>query len=131
MEKTKLEQWLLHSSIHGNHGEVYSWINPVHQGYLYNEIVGYFITYLVALYDQEHDENKKQEYLKEALKSVSCLQKNSWVSTLHDVPNTDYHFCMFYPIKSKGILLIHHIDYIISVEFLIRKLKRNVIKKPL
>jgi hypothetical protein len=70
-----IQQWLLHSSIHGNHGEVYSWVNPVHQGYLYNEIVGYFITYLVALYDQEHDENKKEEYLKEALKSVSCLQK--------------------------------------------------------
>jgi len=76
----KIVNWFFNSKIRDKNGAVYSWVNPEHEGYIYPEIIGYYIKFFSYLYSIE----KKDEYKALAVSSAdylsSILSKNGSVS---------------------------------------------------
>ena len=68
----KLISWLTCSKIVNENGGVYSWINCNKPGYVYHEIIGYYIKLLSYLYYKTSD----KIYLDKASKSVNYLYDN-------------------------------------------------------
>jgi len=65
-------KWLVNSDIIDDNGVVYSWTNPEKPGYVYMEIIGYYVKLMSYLYKNTKD----QQYLEKAIKSADYLSNN-------------------------------------------------------
>src|SRR3989338_9983048 len=95
MEKEELERftanmfkWLLSSEICSKYGAVYSWANDKKPGYVYPEIIGYYIKLLSYAYKIKKDKRFLNSALRSADYLSSHLSKNGAVGR----DNTDYAF---------------------------------------
>ncbi|MFA6888186.1 MAG: hypothetical protein WC254_01695 [Candidatus Woesearchaeota archaeon] len=77
IKEMQIKSWLLNSNIRGSNGEVYSWVNSNHSGYVYNEIIGYYISYLTILYKKEMDQTRKKYFIEKAINSTTYLKQQS------------------------------------------------------
>jgi len=68
----EIVNWLIESDISNEQGAVYSWTNPEKPGYIYSEIIGYYIKFFAYLYKKTNNEI----YLKQAVKSADYLSNN-------------------------------------------------------
>jgi hypothetical protein len=68
----KMISWLKDSNICSSQGAVYSWLNPEKEGYIYPEIIGYYIKLFSYLYLKNGDD----EFLIRAKKSADYLSQN-------------------------------------------------------
>lgn len=75
----KIIHWLSHSDIRNKSGAVYSWLNPQHKGYIYPEIIGYYIKLFSYLYSIEKDNEFKELAVSSADYISSILSKNGSV----------------------------------------------------
>jgi hypothetical protein len=84
MEKKKtydeIINWLSNSKIRNQNGAVYSWLNPQKEGYIYPEIIGYYIKLFSYLYSIEKEEKFKELAVSSADYLCSILSKNGSVS---------------------------------------------------
>jgi len=95
MEQTNLQSfyerilnWLINSEMRSKDGAVYSWVNPTKPGYIYNEIIGYYIKLFSYLYKR----NKNDDFLNRAIVSADYLSKNLSKSGGVSRGNIDYVF---------------------------------------
>ena len=73
--QNKIKSWLLNSDICNSSGGVYSWINPAHTGYIYPEIMGYYLSFLTQLYEKEIDLNNKNFFIGKTIKHINYLNQ--------------------------------------------------------
>ena len=76
----KIIHWLSHSDIRNKSGAVYSWLNPQHKGYIYPEIIGYYIKLFSYLYSIEKNNEFKELAVSSADYISSILSKNGSIS---------------------------------------------------
>src|SRR3990167_7578692 len=84
----KILYWLSNSEIRNENGAVYSWLNPKKEGYIYPEIIGYYVKFFAYLYSIEKNSKFKGLAVSSADYLSSILSKNGSVSR----DDTEYVF---------------------------------------
>ncbi len=80
--------WLTDSKISSDDGAVYSWVNPTKPGYIYTEIIGYYIKLFSYLYKKTND----QKFLDRAVISADYLSEHISESGAVSREGADYVF---------------------------------------
>ena len=83
----KMVNWLTESNIRSSNGAVYSWINTAKPGYVYQEIIGYYIKWCCWL-----AEKGQKRYLQLAKKSADYLAANLSANGAASREGIDYVF---------------------------------------
>ena len=84
----EIVDWLANSDIRTEEGAVYSWVNPKKPGYVYSEIIGYYIKLFAYLYKK----TKNEKYLQRAIVSADYLSSHVSESGSVSRDATDYVF---------------------------------------
>lgn len=124
----KILYWLSNSNIRDKNGAVYSWLNPQKEGYIYPEIIGYYIKLFSYLYSVEKDEKFKDLAVASADYISSILSENGAIS------RDDIKYVFDTGICLSGILSLKRINSLKenhkrSIDLMARFIKDSLLKK--
>jgi hypothetical protein len=124
----RVVDWLSDSEIRSEQGAVYSWLNPDKPGYVYNEVIGYYIRLFSYLYRKTGDE----EYLHRAIVSADYLSNN--LSECGGVSRGDIDYVFDSAICASGLIALGKVgtlkrEHRVALERLIGFVYKSLTKK--